>query len=171
MKWIGRNPVIRKAISCDICGTEMLNPNHWFVAYDHGPELRISAWSGHNRLRAAARHLCGQKCLHKLVDAFMARALSISIPTAGAQRSTPIAESKRTETSLTSSAAFPMQPLPVIGSNVRDIDSSARLLTLTSLPAERASVSPHRLHAEAWNRERERQRLAEQASPPRRSLA
>ena len=63
-----------------IFGTEMLNPNHWFVANDHGPELRISAWSGHNRLSAAARHLCGQKCLHKLVDGFMAKALSVSTP-------------------------------------------------------------------------------------------
>ncbi len=163
--------MIRKAISCDICGTEMLNPNHWFVANDHGPELRISAWSGHNRLSAAARHLCGQKCLHKLVDGFMAKALSVSIPTAGDNRSTPISESKRIDASLASSAAFPMQPVPVIGSNVKDIDSSARLLTLASLTAERDSVSPHRLHAEAWKRERERQRLAEQASPPRRSLA
>ncbi|MGA7241594.1 MAG: hypothetical protein WBX19_00355 [Terracidiphilus sp.] len=150
----------------------MLNPNHWFVAYDRGSELRISAWSGHNRpSAAAARHLCGQKCLHKLVDGFMAKALSVSIPTAGDNMSTRISESKRSDASLASSAAFPMQPVPVIGSNVKDIDSSARLLTLASLSAERASVSPHRLHAEAWNRERERQRLAEQASPPRRSLA
>ncbi len=163
--------MIRKAISCDICGTEMLNPNHWFVAYDHGPELRISAWSGHNRLRAAARHLCGQKCLHKLVDGFMAKALSVSIPTAGENRSTLIAESRRTDANLTSTGAFPMQPLPVIGSNVKDIDSSARLLTPASFNPEKASVLPHRLHAEAWKRERERQRLAEQTSPPRRSIA
>ncbi|MGA8741352.1 MAG: hypothetical protein WB561_09230 [Terracidiphilus sp.] len=149
----------------------MLNPNHWFVAYDRGSELRISAWSGHNRPSgAAARHLCGQKCLHKLVDGFMAKALNVSIPTADC-KSTQILESKPTDSSLTSSAAFPMQPLSVIGSNVKDIDSSARLLTLASVTAERASASPHRLRAEAWKRERERQRLAEQASPPRRSLA
>jgi len=26
--------VIRQAISCDICGTEKKQTNHWFVAYD-----------------------------------------------------------------------------------------------------------------------------------------
>ncbi len=68
--------MIRQAISCDICGTEMLNANHWFVANDRGPELRISAWSARNRTRAGVRHLCGHKCLHKLVDDFMAKTLS-----------------------------------------------------------------------------------------------
>jgi hypothetical protein len=68
--------VIRQAISCDICGSEKRQTNHWFVAYDQGGELRVAGWSSRNRLRPGSKHLCGQTCLHKLVDEFMAKAIS-----------------------------------------------------------------------------------------------
>jgi hypothetical protein len=68
--------VIRQAISCDICGSEKRQTNHWFVAYDQGGELRVAGWSSRNRLRPGSKHLCGQTCLHKLVDEFMANAIS-----------------------------------------------------------------------------------------------
>jgi hypothetical protein len=51
----------------------MQNPNHWFVVHDGGPEFRMTRWNTRTRLRPDARHLCGQTCLHKLVDDFMAR--------------------------------------------------------------------------------------------------
>lgn len=70
------NTVIRQAISCDICGTEKKQTNHWFVAYDQGGELRISGWNSRNRLRPGSKHLCGQTCLHKLVDDFMDRSIT-----------------------------------------------------------------------------------------------
>jgi len=76
----GGNAVIRQAISCDICGTEKKQTNHWFVAYDQGGELRVSGWSSRNRLRPGAKHLCGQICLHKLVDDFMAKTLAVRAP-------------------------------------------------------------------------------------------
>ena len=69
--------MIRQAVSCDICATEKQHTNHWFVASEQGGELRISAWNSRASLRAGAKHLCGQICLHKLVDDFMARALSM----------------------------------------------------------------------------------------------
>jgi hypothetical protein len=72
--------VIRQAISCDICGMEKKQTNHWFVAYDQGGELRVSGWSSRNRLRPGAKHLCGQTCLHKLVDDFMAKTLAVRAP-------------------------------------------------------------------------------------------
>ena len=163
--------MIRQAISCDICGTEMLNANHWFVANDRGPELRISAWSAHNRLRPPPGTYADTSACTS--------SWTISWRKLSAFRSRPPATTGqhrfRNQNALTPALhrlqPFPCNPLPVIGSNVKDIDSSARLLTLASLTAERASASPHRLRAEAWKRERERQRLAEQASPPRRSLA
>ena len=68
--------MIRQAISCDICGSEKKQTNHWFVAYDQGGELRLSGWSSRNKLRPGTKHLCGQTCLHKLVDEFMARILA-----------------------------------------------------------------------------------------------
>lgn len=155
--------MIRQAISCDICGAEMLNANHWFVAREQGAELRISAWDGRNRLRSSTRHLCGQKCLHKLVDDFMARALHV--PVANAE-GLPAAASRRTDTSPVSAAAFPIQPRPVLGSSFADIESSARLLPPPESSA-RATVLPNRLRADAWKRERERQ----QRATDRRSIA
>ena len=104
--------MIRQAISCDICGTEKKQTNHWFVAYEQDGELRVSGWSSRKRLRPGSKHLCGQICLHKLVDDFMARALKVNAPQAAASE-TPIDASKEiiklaigTDTSLTSSAAF-----------------------------------------------------------------
>ena len=159
--------MIRQAISCDICGAEMLNANHWFIAYNRGPELRIGTWSPNKRPRAATRHLCGHKCLHKLVDDFMAKTLNVP---AGENKATAMAEVQRTDTSLVARAAFSLRPLPVIGSCVRDVESSARLLTQPAPVADRAS-SPYMMHADAWKRERERQRLADETAPVRRSIA
>jgi hypothetical protein len=138
--------VIRQAISCDICGTEKQLTNHWFVAYDQGGELRVSGWNSRNRLRAGAKHLCGQTCLHKLVDDFMARTLSARSPTAFAARTvtegqtprTGIATIARTDASLTSSAAYAAVVRPnagAAGALADEFSSSARLLT----PSEAAS--------------------------------
>jgi hypothetical protein len=69
--------VIRQAISCDICGTEKGQTNHWFVACEQGGELRISDWKSRNRSKPGAKHLCGQTCLHKLADDFMARSIAV----------------------------------------------------------------------------------------------
>lgn len=67
--------MIRQAISCDICGAEKKQTNHWFVAYEQAGELRVSGWNSRNRLKADSKHLCGQACLHKLADDFMARVI------------------------------------------------------------------------------------------------
>ena len=72
--------MIRQAISCDICGeicgTDKKQINHWFVVGDHGAELRVSGWNSSNRLSPESMHLCGQTCLHKLLDDFMAKVLA-----------------------------------------------------------------------------------------------
>ncbi len=68
--------MIRQAISCDVCASEKRQTNHWFVAYEQGGELRLSGWQSRNRLRPGTKHLCGQTCLHKLVDEFMAKAIA-----------------------------------------------------------------------------------------------
>ncbi|MGD0737612.1 MAG: hypothetical protein ABR976_20970 [Terracidiphilus sp.] len=121
--------MIRQAISCDICGTEKKQTNHWFVAYDQVGELRLSGWKSRNRMRPGAKHLCGQTCLHKLVDEFMARGLM-----AQAQPG-PVEEAEvevraagalvpGTDASLTSDAAY------------GEVESSARLIT-TPIPVTR----------------------------------
>jgi hypothetical protein len=110
--------VIRQAISCDICGTEKKQTNHWFVAYDQGGELRVSGWNSRNRLRPGTKHLCGQTCLHKLVDDFMARALTARVPQIAQDQDEDevMEQAVGADTSLTSGAAY------------REIESSARLI-------------------------------------------
>ena len=100
--------MIRQAISCDICGTEKKQTNHWFVAYDQGEELRVSGWNSRNRLRPGSKHLCGQTCLHKLVDDFLARTLTMRVPRAAQidEEDELIGQAVGADTSLTSSAAY-----------------------------------------------------------------
>jgi hypothetical protein len=151
----------------------MLNANHWFVAYDRGAELRIGAWTPNKRLRAAARHLCGHKCLHKLVDDYMARTFntlaSSSVESTALNTSNcngPIAG-----TSLTWVAPHKMQAVPIIGSHVEDFESSAQLVKPAESVTLQPASGPTALRADAWKRERERQRDGEPAARSRRSIA
>ncbi len=165
--------MIRQAISCDICGAEKRQTNHWFVAYEQAGELRVCSWSARKRQRTGTKHLCGQACMHKLADDFMMRVIAGKATQPEAQKALaepapvaapeirPAAET-RTDTSLTSSAAY---------SESDEFESSARLIpapaplakpALVPLPARMAPVEePPRYatrnwQAEAWERERER---------------
>ena len=154
--------VIRQAISCDICGSEKKQTNHWFVVYEQGGELRVSGWGSRNRLRPGTRHLCGQICLHKLVDDFMARAIGQK---QGAACAEVVNTAVRTDASLTSRAAY----------DDMEFESSARLITAPKVAPELAGVigkqrtetaiplseepryASRNWRAEAWERERERE--------------
>lgn len=160
--------MIRQAISCDICGTEKRQTNHWFVAYEQSGELRVSGWTSRHRLRAESKHLCGQTCLHKLVDEFMAKSIASRTRPHEEDPAEPIVTPN--DTSLTSVEVH------------REIESSARLIAPSSPPATLHPLSgltappsreqplhldpplsdPPRYgsrtwHAEAWQRERERE--------------
>jgi hypothetical protein len=186
--------VIRQAISCDVCATEKRQTNHWFVAYEQAGELRVSGWSSRHKLRPGSKHLCGQTCLHKLVDEFMAKSIAVR-----AQR--PVEEPAEQidpeppavgDASLTSSLAYP---------HVANIDpeSSARLIAppapvitppapvlpkpvyrpqpelVTMPPRPHADYTPaveeapryasRNWRAEAWERERERELRAIENRP------
>ena len=141
--------MIRKAISCDICGTEMFSANHWFVARESGTELRISIWDGRNQIRGYCRHLCGQKCLHKFLDDFTARALQSQTAANPDSKSS----SSPCHGSVTTHSASPC--LPVIKTRSPEPELPARLLAPPQPFLERSS--PHQLYAEAWKRERDRQ--------------
>jgi hypothetical protein len=168
--------VIRQAISCDICGTEKQLTNHWFVAYNQGGELRLSGWNSRNRLRTEARHLCGQTCLHKLVDDFITRALDGPTSVADGKKAAfagapPRAQAPRTDASLTSPAAHDSASPPTETPYGDEFESSARLILaqrpqITSvkvvgpsrseeatLAGEAKSLNPHDWPAEAWKRE------------------
>jgi len=161
--------VIRQAISCDICGTEMQRTNHWFVAYDQKTELRVSVWTPRSRLRAGAKHLCGQTCLHKLVDDFMARSLSGHSPSDASELGVQ-EKTSRMDASLTSRAPYPAQTGPNSGTSdayIDEYESSAHLIPPPEPiagrdgPSEKMpSFSSRTWRAEAWKREREREESA-----------
>ena len=172
--------MIRQAISCDVCASEKRQTNHWFVAYEQGGELRLSGWQSRNRLRPGTKHLCGQTCLHKLVDEFMAKAIASRPQTCASSSVEAEVEAAKTDTSLTSNAAY------------GEVDSSARLIvppvSKVPIPAPRLQaelvampgrILPERLvappeeprfasrswRAEAWERERERELRAIEHRP------
>src|SRR6266567_5085845 len=126
--------MIRQAISCDICGAEKRQTNHWFVAYTHGSELRVTGWNANGRIRAGCKHLCGQTCLHKLLDEFIAGTMASRTPPLpdDAQREEPIAA---TDAALTSTAAYanPAPATPVANAPAR---------CLQVVPAAVIAISP-----------------------------
>ena len=126
--------MIRQAISCDICGTEKRQTNHWFVAYEQGGELRMSGWSSRLRLRPGSKHLCGQTCLHKLVDEYMAKSLAVRAQRGDEDEpALPVA----TDTSLTSRAAYDDAP-----SRQAVLDEDESSVRLWTFPMSRATTLP-----------------------------
>jgi hypothetical protein len=162
--------MIRQAISCDICGAEKKQTNHWFVAYTHGGELRVTGWGTQGKLRAGAKHLCGQTCLHKLLDEFIAAG---STGKAQAPMAEPVAVNgpvAPTDTSLTCAVAYqkPISspaglPVPAMPASVIAIAPSRpvddiRALSAAPLIDDVPNYSSRHWRAEAWERERERER-------------
>lgn len=150
--------MIRQAISCDVCGNEKKQTNHWFVAYEQSGELRLGGWSSRNRLRPGTKHLCGQTCLHKLVDDFMARA--IGRKQNGAEHSEHKADPAKTGTSLTSHAAYDefesSASLIIPATGAPALPSAVHSNAVLPLPEEPRYASRN-WRAEAWERERERE--------------
>ena len=162
--------MIRQAISCDICGAEKKQTNHWFVAYESAGELRVSGWSTRNRLRPGTKHLCGQACLHKLVDDFMARVIGEKSAARSQADVEETAGRLSVDTSLTTAATFakPVPPPRPLKPPEAERPHAAFRPELVVKPepdpagnslAPRAApprfATPTR-RAEAWERERER---------------
>jgi hypothetical protein len=180
--------LIRQAISCDICGAEKKQTNHWFVASEQAGELRVSGWNSRNKLRAGTKHLCGQTCLHKLVDEFMARTISGRITSPAADVVLPAEPEPDLDASLTSKAAHAdpepgIRPLPKPTAlvPVRPVLATAAIVVpiprppvdeLRPLPpAPRIEDTPNyasrRWRAEAWERERELHAVERRTDVPR----
>jgi len=180
MKWRGGNAVIRQAISCDICGTEKKQTNHWFVACDLGGELRVSGWKSRNRLRPGTKHLCGQTCLHKLVDEFMARDLAARVQPGTVDENEVEMQAEATDASLTSNAAYverdslawPAKQVPVVPQ--KPVARVGLVAVQGRVAAEERPIPPaeetpsfasRNWRAEAWERERERELRAVNRRP------
>ena len=168
--------MIRQAISCDICGAEKKQTNHWFVAHAYAGELRVSGWKSNGRMRAGAKHLCGQTCLHKLLDEFIAGAVSNRAPAAAeaTEAAQPIAATRANPPSTAAFAATcaPTAPIPVPSAPVRSLQVMPTVIAIapsrpvdpSAPPAssfdDQPSYPSRRWRAEAWERERERERRA-----------
>ena len=169
----GGNAVIRQAISCDICGTEKKQTNHWFVAYDQDGELRVSGWSSRSRTRTGSKHLCGQICLHKLVDDFMARALAVRAQPGAVEQAAEAAATHASQPSLAvhleveSSArlltpltppmpVLPMRPPPKAQPELVPPPGKLQPEEPALAPDEPPRYASRNWRAEAWDRERER---------------
>lgn len=164
--------MIRQAISCDICAAEKRQTNHWFVAYEQGGELRVSGWNSRHRLRQEAKHLCGQTCLHKLVDEFMAKSIAVRAQRTVEADAVEAESQAATDTSLTSgpaheepesSARTLTPPVPVLPKPVFFPQPEVVIMpprphpeALAALTAEPRYASRN-WRAEAWERERERE--------------
>jgi hypothetical protein len=187
--------VIRQAISCDICATEKRQTNHWFVAYEQAGELRVSGWDSRHRQRPDSKHLCGQNCLHKLVDEFTAKSIAVRPQRTADTNQAAVAAPAVADASLTSNAAFVEPGSPRTGPRPRsgEPESSARLLTppapilpkpvllpqpeLVTMPSrprhedssplngERQRSASRNLRAEVWEREYERELCAIENGP------
>jgi hypothetical protein len=172
--------VIRQAISCDVCSAEKKQTNHWYVVCEQAGELRLGGWNSRMRQRPGAKHLCGQTCLHKLVDEFMARTSAARAGSSTAENPEPAASRPDADASLTSHAAY------------EEHESSARIISspatatpaspvfsmqprLVTEPAPPAPIPPQiedapnyaspRRRAEAWERERNREMRAVDRHP------
>jgi hypothetical protein len=110
--------VIRQTITCDTCGIERKQANHWFEAFEHEGELRIRGLIPTKTTRPGLKHLCGQTCLHRLVDDFLASNLS--------SRMFGIHEGARTPTDFAELAAKALSTPEEL--NCVDFESSARLV-------------------------------------------
>ena len=169
--------MIRQAISCDICATEKKQTNHWFVASEQGGELRVSGWNSRNRLRPGMKHLCGQICLHKLVDEFMARTLAMRAQSGTVEEHQVHPASAATDISLTLDTAYNQPPVEEEESSARMVATAepasskrpalrpsaglvampGRYIEEAGPPPEQPRLGSRNWRAEAWDRERERE--------------
>lgn len=177
----GECSVIRQAISCDICGAEKRQTNHWFVVCEQAGELRVSGWNSRNRLRPATKHLCGQTCLHKLVDEFIARAMAGKLAVHAAPA---VDDDVQNETDASGTAGAlededessariipappPVRPLPLpstvlpmpaakpLPSLVASAMEEMRPIPVTPRIEDAPNYASRRWRAEAWQRERDR---------------
>lgn len=57
----------RLQFTCDVCGAERRDTNHWFEFYNNGEDAGIRIFAGNERLK----QVCGQKCAHIMLDRWL----------------------------------------------------------------------------------------------------
>jgi hypothetical protein len=144
-------------------------------------------------MRPGSKHLCGQTCLHKLVDDFMARDVAARMQRGVVDEVDLDEQAAGTDASLTSDAAYlvrespvrvPAPALPKQGAMAAALPSGnsaaapwkggADLVAMPAMPRtaatadqieETASIRSRNWRAEAWDRERDREMRAMERRP------
>jgi len=73
----GDNRMIRQTINCDICAAEKQATSYWFVAYEQAGEITIRGWEAPTKSRKNVKHLCGQKCVQRMISNFTAAVMTL----------------------------------------------------------------------------------------------
>jgi hypothetical protein len=68
--------MIRQTINCDICAAEKQSTSYWFVAYEQGGAITLRGWEAPKSSRRNPKHLCGQKCVQRMMSNFTAAVMS-----------------------------------------------------------------------------------------------
>src|SRR5271154_4278759 len=68
--------MIRQTINCDICAAEKQSTSYWFVAYEQSGEITLRGWEAPRTSRKHAKHLCGQKCVQRMMSNFTASVMA-----------------------------------------------------------------------------------------------
>jgi hypothetical protein len=133
--------MIRQAINCDMCGAERVeSTSYWFVADEIKGEIRLRGWESPQKSRRNARHLCGQKCVQRLMDNFTAGLL------AGQQAVKVNAKEAPEAVALAAPVAAPAKA-PVVVEPIQQIDRDDMPI-LERMGYDRATVAE--IEAESW---------------------
>jgi hypothetical protein len=88
--------VIQQSFTCDICGVSKKEANHWFLAFEDKGTLKLSAWTMLSRKRRM-KHLCGQGCVHRFIDDFLARHAALEVSPAAPEEAAENVPGDQTE--------------------------------------------------------------------------
>jgi hypothetical protein len=67
---------VKPTYVCDVCGATRKEANHWFLVLPEVEGLiKIAGWDSNicdgYRDQSGVKHLCGQACVHSVMDAWM----------------------------------------------------------------------------------------------------
>jgi hypothetical protein len=133
-------------------------------------------------MRPGSKHLCGQTCLHKLMDDFMARDVASRMQRGAADDVELEERAEGTDASLTSDAAYvefessarlitppapslPKQVANRAGTGLVAMPARVQAAALASPSEETPSYRSRTWRSEAWEREREREMRAVERRP------
>jgi hypothetical protein len=56
--------------TCDVCGTQKKESNHWFVLFS---PFYLSTWTNEAQNVEDAVHICSSQCAHKKLEEFLSK--------------------------------------------------------------------------------------------------